>query len=417
VPLLVLWVTLENGFRDALPVYPSLAVLIVLILAPYLMRRSGRDTPWLNFVLPPLYAGLLTYIVVTPRSSDPPNFPLALYLTFGNEAYLYILVSVSVFTFSPAVILWTGVTTAGAWSVVTLWALYQPGAIGDIPNAVWLTMSPEEQLRIVTDPHRVHVGRWIRQVLSLLIVSGNLAAFVRMSRGLVFRQAAAERERANLSRYFSANLVEDLARADEPLGATRAQDAAVLFADIVGFTALSEKRRPEEVIALLREFHGRMERAVFEHDGTVDKYIGDAIMATFGTPATRDDDPVRALRCARAMVASLEQWNGERARRGEVVLRIGIGIHYGPVVLGDIGGEQRMEFAVIGDTVNVASRLERLTRELGARVVVSDALVAAVRACAGNAAPELAGFELAGAHGLRGRGAPIEVWRWSSAGA
>jgi adenylate cyclase len=253
-------------------------------------------------------------------------------------------------------------------------------------------------------------------VLSLLVVAVNLAAFVRMSRGLVARQAAAERERANLSRYFSANLVEELAQSDEPLGATRAQDVAVLFADIVGFTALSEQRRPAEVISLLRDFHGRMERAVFGHEGTVDKYIGDAIMATFGTPETRNDDPVRALRCARAMVASLDEWNRERSRRGEVELRIGVGIHYGPVVLGDIGGEQRLEFAVIGDTVNVASRLERLTRELDTQLVISGALADAVRACSGDGDGELAGFELAGERSLRGRGAAVEVWRWKTEG-
>jgi adenylate cyclase len=317
---------------------------------------------------------------------------------------------VSVFTFRPRVVLWTGVVTAAAWSVVTLRALYQPDSIGDIPNGTWLAMSLEQRIEAVSNPHRVHLGKWIREVVGLLLISGILAAFVRMCRGLVFQQAQVERERANLSRYFSPNLVEELARTDAPLGPTRAQNVAVLFADIVGFTALSEQRRPDEVIALLRGFHDRMQRAVFDHDGTVDKYIGDAVMATFGTPATRDDDAARAVRCAVAMAAAVDEWNRERQRRGEEPLRIGVGVHYGPVVLGDIGGEQRFEYTVIGDTVNVASRLERLTRDLGARIVVSDALMAAARQSLGESSMDLRDFTAGGEHALRGREAPIFVW-------
>ena len=335
--------------------------------------------------------------------------PAPVYLGLGNELYLYLIVVAAVFTFNPLIVLWTGFAAALAWSLVTVHALVQPDTVVNVPRE-WATLSPAEQLQFVSNPYRVHLGKWIRQVVTLLVLSGMLAAFVRLCRGLVFRQAAAERERANLSRYFSANMVEELARADEPLGATRAQNVAVLFADIVGFTALSETCPPAEVIALLREFHGRMERAVFAHDGTVDKYIGDAIMATLGTPTPRPGDSVRAVRCARAMVAAIADWNRERIRHGALAVRFGIGIHYGAVVLGDIGGEQRMEFAVIGDSVNVASRLERLTRELASPLVVSRALIDAVRTNAD--AEALAGFEPAGDHRLRGRDASIEVWRW-----
>jgi adenylate cyclase len=412
LPVITLWVTIENGVRDALFFYPYIGLLAALLFVPYVLRRTGREALWLDYLLAPLYAGLIAYLGVAQPPSDSVDYPLPLFLTFGNEVYLYVIVAASVFTFRPRLVLWTGVATAAAWSMVTVRALLQPDSIGDIPNDVWAALAPAEQIRLASDPHRVHVGKWVRQVVTLLVVSGMLAAFVRMCRGLVFRQAAAERERANLSRYFSSNLVDELAQTDEPLGPTRSQDVAVLFADIVGFTALSEQRQPADVIALLREFHGRMERAVFAHDGTVDKYIGDAVMATFGTPATRDDDAVRALRCARTMVDSVDEWNRERARRGESAIRMGVGIHFGPVVLGDIGGEQRLEFAVIGDTVNVASRLERLTRTLQTRIVISGALLAAVRQRGGESAPELSEFTAAGEHSLRGRDAGIDAWCW-----
>ena len=102
---------------------------------------------------------------------------------------------------------------------------------------------------------------------------------------------------------------------------------------------------------------------MFAHGGTLDKFIGDSVMATFGTPQPGPRDAAHALACARAMLASLGVWNSERTARGEMALRAGIGLHFGPVVLGDIGDERRLEFAVLGDTVNTASRLEGLTRE------------------------------------------------------
>ena len=119
-----------------------------------------------------------------------------------------------------------------------------------------------------------------------------------------------------------------------------------------------------EVIGTLRQFHERMEREVFRHGGTLDKYLGDGLMATFGTPFASDSDAVNALRCAQAMIASIGELNRERKNRNEPPIQVSVGLHYGQVVLGDIG-LNRLEFAVIGTTVNAASRLEALTREFG----------------------------------------------------
>ncbi len=232
----------------------------------------------------------------------------------------------------------------------------------------------------------------------------------------VFKEAieermAADRARGNLARYFSPKMVETLASRDEPFGPPRQQDVAVLFTDIRDFTTISESLSPAEVMEMLRSFHGRMESTVFEHNGTLEKFIGDAVLATFGTPDTGPQDATNALACARAMLVALDGWNAERAAAGGRPIGIGIGVHYGPVVLGDIGSERSMEFAVLGDTVNSASRLEGLTRRIDTDLVVSRALLDQVRSEAGDGTPSiLEGLEEAGDQEVKGRSGKIPVF-------
>ena len=218
-----------------------------------------------------------------------------------------------------------------------------------------------------------------------------------------------ERARANLARYFAPNMVDLLATSDEPFGPARSQDVVVLFVDIVGFTSLCEAMAPEAVFDLLRAFQRRMSLAVFGAEGTVDKFIGDGMMATFGTPEPQSDDPVRALRCAKAMQESIAELNEERV--GEAPIRIAVGLHSGPALLGNIGSERRLEFAVIGDVVNVASRLERLCRPLGADIVASDDLIAAIHSALDDAAdPLLADFRRREPQQIPGRRETLNVW-------
>src|SRR5271156_1909605 len=136
----------------------------------------------------------------------------------------------------------------------------------------------------------------------------NIAKLREMDR---LRQAA-ERARNNLARYFSPNIVELLAAQDEPLGAVRRETIAVLFADIVAFTGMAELMAPEDVLALLREFHTRMTAQIFAGGGTVDQYMGDGILAVFGATAASPHDAASALNCAEMMLDALEHWNHER---------------------------------------------------------------------------------------------------------
>ncbi|HMR29908.1 MAG TPA: adenylate/guanylate cyclase domain-containing protein [Geminicoccaceae bacterium] len=225
------------------------------------------------------------------------------------------------------------------------------------------------------------------------------------------RRRRLERQRANLGRYFPPTVVERLASADRPSELERTQPAAVMFVDIVGFTRISEPMSPGDAMALLREFHTRVERAVFAHGGMVDKFMGDGALACFGVPDPGPGAAADALRAARALLTDLAGWNIERSFRGEPPVRAGIGIHHGDVLMGDIGGRRQFQFTVIGDTVNVASRLESMTRQHAADLVVSESVVDEARRGAGGDPDVLAGLEPLAELPVRGREGTIRAWR------
>lgn len=163
---------------------------------------------------------------------------------------------------------------------------------------------------------------------------------------------------SNFKRYFAPNLAQQIAAQQEEvqLGGTK-RPVVVFFSDIRGFTPMSEKMMPDEIARLLTEYFTEMVEIVFEHGGTLDKFMGDAIMALWGAPIAHEDDADRAMRAAVEMQQILADLNGKWAEQGRQQVQIGIGINFGEVFAGNIGSEQRLEYTVIGDAVNVASRL------------------------------------------------------------
>lgn len=147
----------------------------------------------------------------------------------------------------------------------------------------------------------------------------------------------------------------------------------ILFSDIRGFTAMSETMRPAQVVALLNAYFSEMVEAVFEHNGVLDKFIGDAIMAVFGSFEDTPDHPHRAVRAALRMQALLAKINGERAMQAQPPLSIGIGIHTDEVIVGNIGSHRRLEYTVIGDGVNISSRVESLNKEFSTTILITEA--------------------------------------------
>lgn len=217
-----------------------------------------------------------------------------------------------------------------------------------------------------------------------------------------------ERQRANLGRYFPPPVVERLAASDAPARLDRTQDGTVMFVDIVGFTRISEGLSPAAAMALLRAFHTEVEGAVFAHGGMVDKFMGDGAMACFGVPEPSGRAPADAILAALDLLERLR-----RPAPGSLLaahpLRVGIGIHRGPLLMGDIGGARQFQFTVIGDTVNVASRLEALTRTQDTDLIASDEVVEAARPWLPPAL--LDGWMALPRLKLRGRDEEVTAWR------
>ena len=236
-------------------------------------------------------------------------------------------------------------------------------------------------------------GNWIN------ITQPTLASSLALFGGVGYQYFFEGREKRKMKRlfgqYVSKDVYEqlvanpDLAR----LGGQRRQ-MTVLFSDIRGFTTVSEKGQPEEIVAILNEYFTRMVEIVFAHKGTLDKFVGDMVMALFGAPLDDPNHAEHAVDAALEMIRELNRLNEKWAAEGRPALDIGIGISTGPMIAGNIGSEAIMSYTVIGDSVNLGARLESLNKEYGTRIIISEATREALPGR----------YHLSAARGRRGQG-------------
>jgi adenylate cyclase len=179
-------------------------------------------------------------------------------------------------------------------------------------------------------------------------------------------------------RYVSKQVAEAILNGRLELGGERKR-ATVLISDIRNFTAISEKFPPEEVVDFLNEYFSEMVSVVIKYEGTLDKFIGDALLAVFGAPIAHADDAKRAVFAALEMQEKLKEFNKKRVKKGKNEIRIGVAVHTGNLVAGNIGSEVRMEYTVIGDTVNLTSRLEPLNKQFGTQILISESTYSEVK--------------------------------------
>lgn len=241
------------------------------------------------------------------------------------------------------------------------------GALGDIPPAqlTGLFEGPPNIMRLVM------IGL-AGLVLVIAVVRG---------RRMLLRAIDDTRRQARLTRYLPPKIADWMVEtppSEARIG--RHRTVAVMFVDIRNFTTRAESLDPAALGVFVGEFRRRVSAIVATHDGVIDKFIGDSVMALFGVPESGLKDAANALACGSAILASLDVWNADRTAAGEDSVAFGIGIHWGNVFSGAIGDESRLEFTVLGDTVNVAARIEQETKAAGLPLIVSKDLLDAAGA-------------------------------------
>ena len=255
----------------------------------------------------------------------------------------------------------------------------------------------EENLRVKKqDSNETNINLTISPVFDDGVNSGSVISFEDLS--------DINKVKSTFKKYVSENIVDELLLNEDSLelGGVE-QEVCVLFSDIRGFTSMSERMEPSKVVTLLNSFFDKMIDVVFKYNGTLDKIIGDELMVLYGAPLKKTDDILNAVKTAKEMFATLDKFNIKMLEEGYPKLNIGIGINYGKVICGNIGSEQQMNFTVIGDTVNLASRLCSAAKP--GEIIISDSVYKNL--------DDTFGFSLNEKLSLKGKKQPVKNWKFT----
>jgi adenylate cyclase len=283
--------------------------------------------------------------------------PAAFYLKAPTLLYVFIFIVLRALTITPSYVLFTGLTAAAGWLALLGYALAEPGGAALVTH---------DYVEYMTSA-KILIGGEIDRIISILIVTLVLSVSVARARQLLFRAAGDQATVSQFSRFFSPEIAERLSRADELLqpGDGEQREAAALFIDLRGFTKLAVALPPAELIDLLREYQRIAVPIIHQHNGSVATYLGDGIMVTFGAIRSTTAYCADALRCSEKLLDALAGWCMAREARSLPAPGVGIGIDAGTVTCGVIGDQGRLEYAIIGDPVNRAAKLQNQTRVEG----------------------------------------------------
>jgi adenylate cyclase len=287
--------------------------------------------------------------------------PAAMYLRAPTLMYLFVLIALRALRFEPDLVLLTGGLGALGWLVLLAWALAERPSVGVTRSFPEYAMS-----------YAILIGAEVDKVLSILATTAILALALHRGRRLLVRAATEQQAAADLSRFFAPEVAGRIRNEGLELQPGRAElrEAAILFVDLRGFSRFVAAAPPQAVMSLLAEYQARIVGVVRRHGGSIDKFLGDGILASFGATRPSPVWAAEALRAVEGLLAEAACWRAEWAARGLPAPAVNAALATGRVLVGTVGDAERLEYTVIGDAVNRAAKLEKHCKREGATAVI-----------------------------------------------
>ncbi len=345
-----------------------LAVFAVLGLIHYRMIGSRLDKYWLKYLFITIDIAIVSVLVATQPLYHSADLPQVMIYRSTLFPFYFLALGVAAFSFSPGMVLWSGITGAAGWLLAFQSATSDMGRVlnwSDVP----LSPTAEQVTEIVLNPAFGGGGSRVQEAVMLLIVAMLIATVMWRARNTLRRMLVAERDRASISGMFGRFVppaIADAMIADRGALAPIEREATILFADIVGFTQMTEKMGPTRTVEVLNAYFDEITRIIGHYNGVITQYQGDAVLVTFNVPLLDENHAQNALDAALEILKLVRT----RTFAGETV-NIRIGINSGPLVAGNVGGGGRQSYTVHGNTVNLAARLEALNKEHGTDLLLS----------------------------------------------
>ncbi|MCP4289442.1 MAG: adenylate/guanylate cyclase domain-containing protein [Gammaproteobacteria bacterium] len=369
IVLLVLWLLWSRGMGPALEILIVGGTFAALGLFHFRIISTRWDKSWSKYVFLGLDVAILSTLVAIAPVEPRVDLPQAFIFRFDIFHYYFLFVAIAGLSLSPGLVLWAGVAGSIGWLGAYL-QIYQeaenPLLWGDIP----LETTREEFLAVFLSPDFLPAGSRFHEVVILLITAILLAVVMQRARGTLYAHLEADAERRSVTDMFGRHVPKAIAEmmiSDKGVLEPVESEATVLFADIAGFTTLTEKLGPSGITNVLNAYFDDATDIISRYGGVITQFQGDAILAIFNVPVT---DPAHAQKALDAAEELARRTNLKTY--GDESLSIRIGINTGHLIAGNVGGGGRQTYTVHGDTVNMAARLEAMNKELGTCILLSE---------------------------------------------
>ncbi len=344
---------------DFAPVPWALASYLVLTVIRLIWAHRGRLPDWSLAVSVVFDMALLMVLIWSFHLQY--QQPASFFLKAPTLLYVFIFIALRALRFEARYVVLAGLVAAGGWGLMIVYVVFAD------PTDTMITRNYVEYLT----SNAILLGAEFDKIISILLVTGIIAVSLQRAKGLLVRAVSEQTAARELSRFFDPEIAARIKGSEQEIrpGSGELRDAAVLNLDMRGFTGLVGQASAEEVMGLLAEYQTRMVSVVQKHGGTIDKFLGDGIMATFGAAVPSETYAADAVAALEEALAVAADWQAEREAAGRPAPRVNGSVATGRILFGAVGDDARLEYTVIGDAVNLSAKLEKANKDLGVQAV------------------------------------------------